>query len=208
MIGHDYLYPRPEALVTFFDNHDTSRFMNDTGATVAALKLALTCLLTLRGIPVLYYGDELGMPGGNDPDNRRDYPGGWPGDPRNGFTAAGRTPQQNDVFEHTRKLAHLRESMPALREGSLLTLLVDEQQWAYARRSGSQTIVVVLNNARKTVSLQVPLSGLALADGANLRGQLGLANSASVRSGEIVVTLPARSGEVFVVAASAQPGPP
>jgi hypothetical protein len=98
--------------------------------------------------------------------------------------------------------------MPALREGSLLTLLVDEQQWAYARRSGSQTIVVVLNNARKTVSLQVPLSGLALADGANLRGQLGLANSASVRSGEIVVTLPARSGEVFVVAASAQPGPP
>jgi glycosidase len=200
MAGHDYLYPRPEALVTFFDNHDTSRFMADPGATVAGLKLALTCLLTMRGIPALYYGDELGMPGGNDPDNRRDFPGGWPADPRNAFTAAGRTAQENEVFDHARKLAHLRESMPALRDGSLLTLVAAEQQWAYARRSGNQTIVVVLNNARNPVTLQVPLGGLTLADGLILRGQLGVAGPASVRSGKFDVTLPAQSGEVFVVA--------
>jgi neopullulanase len=202
MLGHDYLYPRPEALVTFFNNHDTSRFMNDPGASVAGLKLALTCLLTLRGIPALYYGDEIGMTGGNDPDNRRDFPGGWKGDSRNAFTAAGRTGQETEIFEHARKLTHLRQALPALREGSLTTLLVADQQWAYARRSGSQTVVVVFNNATGAASIRVPLSGLALTDGVTLRGQLGVVESVSAPSGQFDVSLPARSAEVFLVSAA------
>lgn len=207
MVGHDYLYPRPEGLVTFLDNHDTSRFMSDQGATLPGLKLALTCLLTLRGIPVLYYGDELGMSGGNDPDNRRDFPGGWAGDSHNAFTAGGRTPQENELLEHTRKLTHLRGSMPALRAGSLVTLLAEEQQWAYARRSGSQTVVVVLNNSPNPVTLHVPLAGLSLPEGASMQGQLGVVKTVSVQTGRFEVTLPGRSGEVLVAGTPGQTSP-
>ncbi len=65
--------------------------MSEPGATVDGLKLAWTFLMTARGIPMIYYGDEIGMQGGNDPDNRRDFPGGWAGDAHNAFEASGRT---------------------------------------------------------------------------------------------------------------------
>jgi glycosidase len=64
--------------------------------------------LTLRGIPQLYYGDEIGMPGGADPDNRHDFPGGWSGDPKNAFTTDGRTQQQQQIFSYVQKLLRLR----------------------------------------------------------------------------------------------------
>lgn len=90
-LGQDHLYPDPNLLVTFLGLHDVPRFMSEPDATVEGLKLALTFLMTTRGIPLIYYGDEIGMPGGADPDNRRDFPGGWPGDPRDAFLAKGRT---------------------------------------------------------------------------------------------------------------------
>jgi glycosidase len=74
VLGSDKLYPHPERLVTFIGNHDTRRFMSEPGATLAALHLAFGLLATLRGMPQLYYGDELAMTGGEDPDNRRDFP--------------------------------------------------------------------------------------------------------------------------------------
>ena len=64
--------------------------MNEPGATIRRLELAYTLLLTVRGTPLLYYGDEIALPGGGDPDNRRDFPGGWAGDPRNAFDPSGR----------------------------------------------------------------------------------------------------------------------
>ena len=86
VLRHDSLYVHPDTLVTFFANHDVPRFASVAGSSAAKLKLAFGLTLTLRGIPELYYGDEIGMPGGGDPDNRRDFPGGWPGDPKNAFT--------------------------------------------------------------------------------------------------------------------------
>ena len=78
-LAEDRLYPNPEVLVTFLGNHDVRRFMSEPGATSQRLKLAFTLLLTYRGTPCIYYGDEIGMLGGNDPENRHDFPGGWPG---------------------------------------------------------------------------------------------------------------------------------
>jgi len=199
MVGHDYLYPRPAALVTFFGNHDTSRFMNDPGATVDGLKLAFTCLLTLRGIPTIYYGDEIGLRGGNDPDNRRDFPGGWPGDSHNAFTASGRSSEESAVFEHVKMLAHLRSALPSLRSGELVTLLADEQLWIYARRSGGETAIIVLNNDTKAVETEVSTGILSLKDGTTLSGRLGVVPNLTVNKGMAHISLPARSGEVFVV---------
>ncbi len=199
MVGHDYLYPRPASLVTFFGNHDTVRLMSDPGATVEGLKLAFACLLTLRGIPTIYYGDEIALRGGSDPDNRRDFPGGWPGDSHNAFTASGRSPEESAVFEYVKKLTHLRAALPSLRSGELLTLLADDQLWVYARRSGGETAIVVLNNDTKPAQAEVNLGSLSLKDGTKLNGRLGVEPSLIVNKGLAHVSLPARSGEVFVV---------
>ena len=115
MLAHDYLYPNPNLLVTFIGNHDMPRFMNEPGASLDGLKLALTFIMTTRGVPMIYSGDEIAMPGGGDPDNRRDFPGGWPGDPHNAFEASGRTPDQEAVFARVVKLAHLGLSLFAAR---------------------------------------------------------------------------------------------
>jgi glycosidase len=77
LLRKDALYPHPERLVTFIGNHDTTRFMTEAGGSAAKLKMSLGLMLTMRGMPQIYRGDEIGMPGGPDPDDRRDFPGGF-----------------------------------------------------------------------------------------------------------------------------------
>ena len=91
MLAKDWVYPNPNVLTTFIGVHDMERFMHEKGATIEGLKLAQTFIMTTRGTPLLYYGDEIAMPGGGDPDNRRDFPGGFAGDKRNSFDPSGRT---------------------------------------------------------------------------------------------------------------------
>lgn len=133
LLSHDYLYADPDRLVTFLGLHDVARFMNEPNASLDSLKLAFTCLLTSRGIPMIYYGDEIRMTGGNDPENRRDFPGGWKGDQQNAFVAGGRTPDQEQLFEHVRKLNHLRLQLECLRHGRTVNLAATDSVWAYAR---------------------------------------------------------------------------
>ena len=104
VLRQDRLYPHPEMLVTFIGNHDMKRFITDAGGSTQKLNLALSLLATLRGIPQLYYGDEIGMSGGDDPDNRHDFPGGFPADKQDAFAEQGRTPQEQDVFLHLQGL--------------------------------------------------------------------------------------------------------
>jgi glycosidase len=162
VLAHDHLYPRPEVLVPFIGVHDMQRFMSEKGATVEGLKLAQTFVMTTRGTPLLYYGDELAMPGGGDPDNRRDFPGGFPGDERNAFTRAGRTPVENEVFERVKRLAKLRADLPALRRGSLVHVYDEEQQTVFARRLPDQTTFVAFNNDTKRATIKFKLSHAGL----------------------------------------------
>jgi glycosidase len=195
MLSHDRLYPDPNRLVTFLGLHDVGRFMGEPGATVDGLKLAWTFLMTSRGIPMIYYGDEIGMKGGNDPDNRRDFPGGWPGDPRNAFEASGRTADEQAVFQHLQSLTAVRAANECLRRGRTENLLATDQQWAYARIGDPGTAVVVLNNdaSPAQVTFAVPLP-----DGLELRDALGSGVVAHVASGRLDVRLPARSGIVLM----------
>src|SRR6185295_13460437 len=91
LLARDHLYRDPASFVTFLGLHDVPRFMNEPGATLDGLKLAFTFLLTARGTPLVYYGDEIALPGGGDPDNRRDFPGGFPGDARSAFESGSRS---------------------------------------------------------------------------------------------------------------------
>lgn len=186
MLGRDHLYQRPESLVTFLGLHDVGRFMGETGATPDGLKLAFTFLLTARGTPLVYYGDEIAMPGGGDPDNRRDFPGGWSGDPRNAFSATGRTPAEQQVFDHVRRLLRLRAERPELRRGPTENLFLTDQAFVY-RRGAS---VVALNN--DTTAVEIRLSGVQITTDA-----LGLCAPARREGDGVAITVPARTGCVF-----------
>jgi glycosidase len=158
-IRRDGLYPRPDLLVTFLDNHDTPRLAAAAGVTPARLWLAIAFLLTTRGIPQITWGDEIGLPG--HMDDRRDFPGGFPGDPRDAFTAAGRTPAEQRLFAVYRDLLRLRKATPALRRGSLTDLATDATTYVYLRRYEGERVVVALNLGKTPAELPIPaeLSG-------------------------------------------------
>jgi len=145
ILRQDSLYPHADFLVPLFANHDTPRFAGMPLGTPARLKLAFGLILTLRGIPEIYYGDELGMPGGKDPDNRRDFPGGWPDDPKNAFRKDGRTAQQEEIFEYVHSLLQLRAMHPALRRGKLWTLTSDDSTLVFLRENDEEKIGVVFH---------------------------------------------------------------
>jgi len=196
MLSHDQLYPNPNVLVTVLANHDMPRFMNEPGATVAGLNLAHTLIMTMRGTPQLYYGDELAMPGAGDPDNRRDFPGGFPGDGRNAFTKEGRTPDEQAAFEHLRKLARLRVELEPLRRGALVNLYVADQQYAYARKTERASVIVAINNDSKPSTFEFDVSDLRIAGSALLIDRLG-GGEMRVQSGMLKVSLPARSAAIL-----------
>jgi glycosidase len=198
ILAHDHLYPKPNVLVTVLANHDMPRFMNEPGATVAGLNLAHTLIMTMRGTPQLYYGDEIAMPGAGDPDNRRDFPGGFPGDGRNAFTKEGRTPDELAAFEHLRKLARLRSELEPLRRGALVNLYVAEQQYAYARKTERASVIVAINNDSNRSTFDFDVSSLGIADGALLIDRMGVASEAKIQSGMLKVSLPARSAAILM----------
>ncbi|PYQ53613.1 MAG: hypothetical protein DMF78_08570 [Acidobacteria bacterium] len=198
-LAHDRLYPDPSVLVTHAGLHDVSRFMGEPGATVAGRKLADTFLLTARGTPLVYYGDEIGMAGGGDPDNRRDFPGGFPGDVRNAFTPAGRTPDEAAIFDNLRALARLRAELAPLRRGRMLTLAVGEQTWAYARVLDGQAVVVAINNGTTGVDLDIPVADARWTDGIAV-DRLGGAGG-RIESRRLRLSLPARTAAILARAA-------
>jgi glycosidase len=139
VLAQDRLYPNAGLLVPFEGNHDVMRFMREPGATLAGLKLAFTYLLTMRGIPEIYYGDEIAMQGGNDPDNRRDFP---PGDH-----------SDNEMFRYVQKLLKLRAEYEPLRRGKFTSIAVADKSWIYAREEASENVLVALNNSAAPVDI-------------------------------------------------------
>ncbi len=196
MLARDRLYRDPASMVTLVGLHDVDRFMGERGATTAGLKLAFTAMLTLRGTPLVYYGDEIALAGGGDPDNRRDFPGGFPGDPRNAFTVAGRTPEQQDVFEHLQTLLRIRRERADLRADSMQNLVVAEQLWVYRR---GRTLVAI-NNDTARATARVPIGLLD-------RDLLGYCAAPEAQGAVVVVQIPPRTGCIFPIKSVAVPGP-
>lgn len=200
VFAKDWLYPNSRVLTTFLGVHDMERFMNEKGATTEGLKLAQTLIMTSRGTPLLYYGDEIAMPGAGDPDNRRDFPGGFPGDARNAFTAQGRTAPENDVWNHLAKLGALRKELKPLRVGESFDLLDEEQQMAYARVSGDQAVLVVFNNDTKPANVTFDVSMIKpFAANANLTDRLGKVVDVKSENGKVNFQMPARTAGIFTL---------
>jgi len=135
VLGHDSLYPHPERLVTFIGNHDTTRFVT-AAKSEGALGLALAYVLTTRGTPQIYSGDEIAMPGEGDPDDRHDFPGGFGGAGSSAFVSAGRTPEQEHAFEWVTSLTALRRKHDALACGAEQVLASNDDWIVYVRDAG------------------------------------------------------------------------
>ena len=198
MLAKDYLYTNPDILVTLLGGHDDGRFMSEKGATIDGLKLANAFVLTTRGVPQLYYGDEIAMTGPDEATARRDFPGGFPGDRRNAFLREGRSREEQELFEYIRRVIHLRAELEPLGRGSLVNLHVAEQQYAYARMMKSLAVVMVINNDKKAAQVEFDVSPLGMADGAVLTDRLGVSKDVRVENGKLKVTLPERSAAIFV----------
>jgi glycosidase len=202
VLQHDELYPHPETLVTFIGNHDKPRFVTEEGSSPAKLKAAFSLLLTLRGIPQIYSGDEIAMAGGDDPDNRRDFPGGFPGDPHSAFTASGRTTEQQDVFAHVQSLLALRKSHAALRTGKQWHIGWGDTYYAFLRESpqnqDEDKLLIVYNNAPKTIELTIPVENTPLEAAHQLKAVFGN-TPAELVAGNVHVVLEAQTLAVFSV---------
>jgi len=143
----DYLYPNPSSVMAFIENHDTDRYLHD-GQDVDALKQALALLLTIDRIPQLYYGTEVLMNGTKritDGNVRKDFPGGFPGDPHNAFTAAGRTPAQNDMFNWLSALLHWRQGNKVITEGKMTQFIPKDGIYVIARSHQGRHAVTIIN---------------------------------------------------------------
>lgn len=196
-LAKDYLYNNSEILVTLLGGHDDGRFMSEKGATLAGLKLANAFVLTTRGVPQLYYGDEIAMTGPDEPTTRGDFPGGFPGDKHDAFSGKGRTKEQQDLFYYTRSLTYLHTELEALRRGALINLYVSEQQYAYARTTNNGSVVVVLNNDTKAAQIEFDVSHIGLQNGAILPDQMRVSRDVIVSNGKLRVALPERSAAIF-----------
>jgi hypothetical protein len=143
-------------------------------------------------------GDEIAMLGGDDPDNRRDFPGGFPGDPKNAFTQAGRTPEQQNVFDYVRSLLQLRQSHVALRQGRHHHVGWGENYYAFVRETETEKVLIVFNNAASEQEIRLPVRDTSLESARDLTPILGSAN-AILKDGTLEVALPAKTLGIYNV---------
>jgi len=155
-LAQDYFYKDPLKNLIMLDNHDFTRFFTTVNEDINKYRSGMAFLLTMRGIPQVYYMTEILGTGNASPSHgniRKDFPGGWPGDPVNKFTAAGRTADENDAYNYARALIRFRNATPALQTGKLMQFVPVDGMYTYFRYDNAQTVMVVLNTANKDMSL-------------------------------------------------------
>lgn len=154
VLAQDFLYANPTKNTIFLDNHDMSRFLSTVHEDYAKYKSGMAMLMTLRGVPQMYYGDEILMKGESNPDGlvREDFAGGWKEDKVNKFTAEGRSDKENDAFNYVRKLANYRKNTPALQTGKMMQFIPQKGIYVYFRYDDKKTVMVVYNSNEKEAS--------------------------------------------------------
>lgn len=158
VLAQDFLWADPSQNLIFLDNHDVNRYFNSVSSDMNAMKMALTFLLTTRGIPQIYYGTELLMDGAENQGHgniRKDFPGGWPGDTTNAFTREGRTAAQNEIFSYMQRLLQFRKNSLPITKGNLRHFIPSDGVYVYFRTSGDETVMVVLNNSHASKKLDM-----------------------------------------------------
>ncbi len=147
-IAKDHLYSDPNMLVTFVDNHDVGRGMFYADTNMARMKMVYHMLMTLRGIPQVFYGSEIGMIENDDHGTlRKKFPGGgWEDDTRDAFTAEGRTDYENEIFDYLKQLLHLRKDNKVIRQGKLTHFPIHDNVYVYFKSLGDEKVINIIND--------------------------------------------------------------
>lgn len=150
-LAEDYMYNQPLRNVNFLDNHDLSRFFSVVGEDERKFRMGVALLMTLRGIPSIYYGTEILMKGFSNPDGlvRSDFEGGWKADNQDRFTDLGRNDAENRAHHFVRQLANWRKTTPAVQNGKTLQFIPEKGLYVFFRYDSKSSIMVVINTEKK-----------------------------------------------------------
>ncbi|HQF47281.1 MAG TPA: glycoside hydrolase family 13 protein [Flavobacterium alvei] len=154
---NDFLFPNPNNLLIFAENHDTHRVNHIYQNDIRKYKMAMALIATARGIPQTYYGSEVGMAGNKDLGDaaiRQDFPGGWEGDTNNAFTKEGRSQVQNDYFDFTSKLFNWRKNKSVVHFGKMTHYIPENNTYVYFRHNATEIVMVAFNNSNETKTLK------------------------------------------------------
>ncbi len=165
------------------DSHDTMRFLTMADGDEATLRSALVFLFCWVGVPCIYYGTEVALAGSHDPDNRRCFP--WE-----------RLESRQDMMTFIKALTTLRAHSPALQSGSVQWLYAEDNVLAFARCQDDEVVVCAINRGTTAVTITLPIwqTGINNQSFSLLSGRENII----AKDGQLTMTIPAESGEVFI----------
>ena len=195
---YDYVYPDINHVLRFLENHDTDRFLREmpkSSADLYAFKQGVTFLLTIPGIPQLYYGQELLMNGTKEKSDgyiRLDVPGGWPGDKVNQFEPSGRTAVQNEAWTFIQTLLKWRKGNEVIAKGKMKHFMPNQGVYVYERSLDGKRVIVLMNGSSKAVELPLDryaesLQGAAQGKDVLTGRTVSLGTTLSMKAKEILV---------------------
>jgi len=155
LLTQDYLYPNPQKIVAFADNHDGSRIYSKLDEDFDAFKMAMAFLATTRGMPQVYYGTELlftNIDSLGHGDIRKDFPGGWDGDTKNAFTGEGLTKEEQKGFDYMKKLMNWRKDKTVIHNGEMKHFIPIDGMYVYFRYNENDTVMVILNTSEQAIA--------------------------------------------------------
>lgn len=155
----DFLYPDINHILVFFENHDTERWNEIFKGDPKTYKMALALIATVRGIPQIYYGSEIGMRGnkkkGGDADIRRDFPGGWKSYRQNAFNPSEQTSEQKEFYQFTQKLLNWRKGKEVIHTGKTKNYVPKDGVFTYFRYNDKESVMVIINNNKKDQTIDL-----------------------------------------------------
>ena len=199
MLARDFLYPDPDALVIFPDNHDMERFFTQVNEDVDLFKMGLVYILTMRGTPQLYYGTEILMNNSEAKDNhgviRSDFPGGWAGDSINAFTGKNLTTEQRETQNYLKTLLNWRKDTSVIHTGKLMHFTPENGLYVYFRYNDDEKIMVVINKHETSTSLDLSRFEEMLSDSSSAKNIL----TGSVVALDKTLTVAGKTASIFEV---------
>lgn len=192
--AQDFVYPNTNMIMNFLDNHDIDRYSIAVKRDVALYKMGIAMLLTARGYPQIYYGTEIMIDGtpGDYQGHRYDFPGGWATDKRNAFTAAGRTAEENEIFNYLKTLLHYRKANPVLQNGKMKQFIPYDGIYVTFRYNDSKTVMIIANNNSEDKELLLDrftevLSGKTIATDVVSQKNMALQNQISIPAKTVLI---------------------
>jgi len=197
-IAQDIVYYNPDNLLVFFDNHDIDRAMLLANGNIDKVKLALNLILFTRGIPVIFYGTEIGIEGGTKHGElRQPFPGGFNDDLRNAFTAKDRTEEENEIYNYLRELLKLRKQYPALSKGKLSHIYSGDNIYYLIKTFKDQKIILLLNASDENIPFSPSTLRMIMQDASVIKNLL-IDEEINLNE-DVLIDLKSNSAEIYKV---------